>query len=91
MSDKTFILSEESALSWTKLASGTPMEEHYVTENLALTKEAESCWAKFAAEWGTTKPFKAVAPETLARMHTMRKNNPATKMLLRSMKGKPPA
>ncbi len=90
MSDKTFILSEESALSWTKLASGTPMEGHYVTERLALTKEAEACWSKIAVEWGV-KPPKIVAPETISRMHTMRKNNPGTEMLLRSMKGKSPA
>tara|TARA_Y100000310_G_scaffold292809_1_gene321892 strand:+ start:217 stop:471 length:255 start_codon:yes stop_codon:yes gene_type:complete len=64
MSDKTFILSEESALSWTKLASGTPMEDHYITENLALTKEAEGCWSKLAEVLAKWKPF---SPERHSR------------------------
>ena len=85
MSDKTFILSEESALSWTKLASGTPMEDHYITENLALTKEAEDCWSKIAA----TPPY-LISPKTMLRLRKAQQNNAAAKNIPAHWKGKTP-
>jgi len=65
------------------------MEEHYATEQLALTKEAESCWTKLAAgvSWGE-KPPEIISNMALKRGFQAYKNNPNAVNVPRVIKGK---